>query len=435
MLFRSVVPVCQGEHFHELLNKAGVTTELHLVDGGGHGMGMYAPENLEAMTSFLERARSSKAVKEDFVPCASNQPGKQYPMVNSERIVRAQLKAPNATTVKLDLGGVKYPLKRDENGVWTGDSAPQDEGFHYYQYEVDGASVPDPNSLYYYGASRWGSGIEIPAHDQDFYAVKNVPHGDLREVSYWSETNKAMRHCFIYTPPGYEKNKKKRYPVLYLQHGGGENEYGWAEQGKTALIMDNLIAEGKAEEFIIVMDNGTWTMPRPAAPVQRPAGQQAPARLQGAQQAPGMGLPSNWADGFMNTLINDIIPMVDSRYRTKADSKYRAMAGLSMGGLQTKTITMANPDVFSALGIFSGGVISVEEAAQTKGFRDAYKLVFISFGSREVETPRYGHDPKVVTEELKASGMNAHYYVSPETAHEWQTWRRSLYQFAQLLFK
>jgi enterochelin esterase family protein len=395
-------------------------------------MGMYAPENLEAMVSFLERVRISKAVKEDFVPSASNQPGKQYPMVNSERIVRAQLKAPNATTVKLDLGGVKYPLKRDENGVWTGESAPQDEGFHYYQFEVDGASVPDPNSLYYYGASRWGSGIEIPAHDQDFYAVKNVPHGDLREVNYWSETNKAMRHCFIYTPPGYDKNKKKRYPVLYLQHGGGENEYGWAEQGKTALIMDNLIAEGKAEEFIIVMDNGTWTMPRPAAPAQRPA---APARPQGAQQAPGMGLPSNWADGFMNTLIKDIIPMVDSRYRTIADSKHRAMAGLSMGGMQTKAITLANPDVFSALGIFSGGVISVEEAAQAKGFREAYKLVFISFGSREVETPRYGHDPKVVTEELKASGMNAHYYVSPETAHEWQTWRRSLYQFAQLLFK
>ena len=161
-------------------------------------------------------------------------------------------------------------------------------------------------------------------------------------------------------------------------------------------------------------------MPRPAQP---------------AQQAPGMGLPSNWADGFMNTLINDIIPMVDSRYRTIADNKHRAMAGLSMGGMQTKSITMANPDVFSALGIFSGGVISAEEADQAKGFRDAYKLVFISFGSREVETPRYGHDPKVVTEELKASGMNAHYYVSPETAHEWQTWRRSLYQFAQLLFK
>jgi enterochelin esterase family protein len=348
-------------------------------------------------------------------------------MVNSERIVRAQLNAPDAVTVKLDIGGVKYPMKRNAEGVWTGDSAPQDEGFHYYQFEVDGASVPDPGSLYYYGASRWGSGIEVPAHDQDFYALKNVPHGDIREVHYWSQTNNQMRHCFIYTPPGYDKNRKKRYPVLYLQHGGGENEYGWPEQGKTGLIMDNLIAEGKAEEFIIVMDNGTWARPRPAAG-------QMPARPQG-QRGQGMGLPSNWADGFMNTLINDIIPMVDSRYRTIADRKHRAMAGLSMGGMQTKAITMKNPDVFSALGIFSGGIITAEEAAQTEGFKEAYKLVFLSYGSRELENPRYGGNQKEIIDELKASGVNAHFYVSPETAHEWQTWRRSLYQFAQLLFK
>ena len=423
----NVVPHCQGVHFHELLSKAGVMTEFHSVDGGGHGMGMYAPENLEAMVTFLEKARIAKAVKEDFVPSSSNQPGKQYPMVNSERIVRAQLKAPDAVTVKLDIGGVKYPMKRNAEGVWTGDSAPQDEGFHYYQFEVDGASVPDPGTLYYYGASRWGSGIEVPAHDQDFYALKNVPHGDIREVHYWSQTNNQMRHCFIYTPPGYDKNRKKRYPVLYLQHGGGENEYGWPEQGKTGLIMDNLIAEGKAEEFIIVMDNGTWARPRPAAG-------QMPARPQG-QRGQGMGLPSNWADGFMNTLINDIIPMVDSRYRTIADRKHRAMAGLSMGGMQTKAITMKNPDVFSALGIFSGGIITAEEAAETEGFKEAYKLVFLSYGSRELENPRYGGNQKEIIDELKASGVNAHFYVSPETAHEWQTWRRSLYQFAQLLFK
>ena len=191
--------------------------------------------------------------------------------------------------------------------------------------------------------------------------------------------------------------------------------------------MDNLIAEGKAEEFIIVMDNGTWARPRPAAG-------QMPARPQG-QRGQGMGLPSNWADGFMNTLINDIIPMVDSRYRTIADRKHRAMAGLSMGGMQTKAITMKNPDVFSALGIFSGGIITAEEAAQTEGFKEAYKLVFLSYGSRELENPRYGGNQKEIIDELKASGVNAHFYVSPETAHEWQTWRRSLYQFAQLLFK
>ena len=408
----NVVPYCQGVHFHELLTKAGVVTEFHTVEGGGHGMGMYAPETLETMVTFVEKARISKAVKEDFAPSASNQPGHQYPMVNSERIVRAQLKAPDAVTVKLDIGGVKYPMKRDADGVWTGDSAPQDEGFHYYQFEVDGASVPDPGSLYYYGASRWGSGIEVPAHDQDFYALKDVPHGDVREVYYWSETNKQMRHCYVYTPPRYDQDKKKRYPVLYLQHGSGESEHGWAQQGRTGLIMDNLIAEGKAEEFIIVMDNGTWI---------RPLGT--------------TGRPANWAEGFMNTLINDIIPMVDSRYRTKADRKHRAMAGLSMGGMQTKAITMQNPDVFSALGMFSGGVITAEEAAQTKGFKEAYDLVFISYGSHELKNPRWGQNQEATTAELKASGMNAHFYVSPETAHEWQSWRRSLYQFAQLLFK
>lgn len=410
----NVVPHCQGVHFYELLDKAGVDTELYLQEGAGHGMGMYTEGNLKAMTDFLDRVRAVEP-KDDFVPNASNQPGHQYPMVNSERIVRAQLKAPDAVTVKLDIGGVKYPMKRDADGVWTGDSAPQDEGFHYYQFEVDGASVPDPGSLYYYGASRWGSGIEVPAHDGDFYALKDVPHGDVREVYYWSETNKQMRHCYIYTPPGYDKDKKKRYPVLYLQHGSGESEHGWTQQGKAGLIMDNLIAEGKAEEFIIVMDNGSW------------------ARPQGMQR--GAGRPSNWADGFMNTLINDIIPMVDSRYRTKADRKYRAMAGLSMGGMQTKAITMKNPKVFSALGMFSGGVITAEEAAQTEGFKNAYDLVFISYGSHELKNPRWGQNQEATTAELKASGMNAHFYVSPETAHEWQSWRRSLYQFAQLLFK
>ena len=370
-------------------------------------------------------------VKEDFKPATTNQQGKQYPMVNSERVVRAQVTAPDAKEVLFDIGDVKYQLTKDENGVWTGDTAPQDEGFHYYQIWVDGAATPDPNSLYYYGASRWGSGIDIPAHDEDFYALKNVPHGDLREVYYYSKTNDAMRHCFIYTPASYDTDLNKRYPVLYLQHGGGENEHGWAEQGKTALIMDNLIAAGLAEEFIVVMDNGTWSMPRPAAAPQG-APQGAPqARPQGGP----MGMPAGWADGFKNTLINDIIPMVDAKYRTIADKEHRAMAGLSMGAMQTKSITMSVNDVFSKIGLFSGGTISAEEADSVPGFRETYDLVFVSFGGHEVENPRGGVDPGEITKGLKASGMNAHYYVSPETAHEWQTWRRSLYQFAQLVFK
>ena len=390
-------------------------------------------------------------VKEDFVPSPNNQPGKQYPMVNSERCVRVRVEAPDAQSVKLDIGGVKYDLAKGEDGAWIGESAPQDEGFHYYQLNIDGANVPDPSSLYYYGASRWGSGIDVPAADQDFYAVKNVPQGQMREIYYWSEVNKAMRHCFVYTPAEYDQNTDKRYPVLYLQHGGGENEYGWPQQGHTAQIMDNLIAEGKAQPFIIVMENGTWTMPRPAGGQgprpgmgqgpqgQRPQGQRPPQGQQGQRPRGGFGLPNGWADGFANTLIKDVIPMIDSRFRTIADKEHRAMAGLSMGGMQTKSITVAHPEVFSSLGIFSGGTITVDDTKNNPEFAQGLKLVFVSFGSRELENRVSGFgdgtDPKQETEALAASGVNAHFYVSPGTAHEWQSWRRSLYQFAQLLFK
>ncbi len=380
-------------------------------------------------------------VKEDFVPSPNNQPGKQYPMVNSERCVRVRVEAPEAQSVKLDIGGVKYDLVKGEDGAWIGESAPQDEGFHYYQLNIDGANVPDPSSLYYYGASRWGSGIDVPAADQDFYAVKNVPQGQMREIYYWSEVNKAMRHIFVYTPA--------EYPVLYLQHGGGENEYGWPQQGHTAQIMDNLIAEGKALPMIIVMENGSWTMPRPAMGQggpqgQRPAmGQRPPQgqRPQGQGQRPrgGFGMPSGWADGFANTLIKDCIPYIDSHFRTIADNKHRAMAGLSMGGMQTKSITVAHPEVFSSLGIFSGGTITVDDTKNNPEFAKGLQLVFVSFGSRELENraPGFGDgtNPQTETEELAKSGVNAHFYISPGTAHEWQSWRRALYQFAQLLFK
>lgn len=368
-----------------------------------------------AAALLLSASLLSAQVREDFRPSSSNQPGKEYPMVNSEGRVRVRVEAPEASRVLLDIGGVKYELVNDGNGVWTGESAPQDEGFHYYQLNIDGASVPDPGSLYFYGAGRWGSGIEIPAADEDFYALKNVPQGQMREMYYYSEVNDAMRHCFVYTPAEYDRNPDKRYPVLYLQHGGGENEYGWPEQGKTAHIMDNLIAAGKAVPFIIVMDNGSWS---------RPAG----------SHGEGNGLPSNWADNFMNTLIKDIIPMIDSNFRTIADREHRAMAGLSMGGMQTRAITLAHPEMFSSLGIFSGGTITLEEAEKSEGFIEGNDLVFVSYGSREVENRRQG-DPADDVAELKAAGLNAHYYVSPQTAHEWQSWRRSLYQFAQLLWK
>jgi enterochelin esterase family protein len=413
------------------------------------------------MTAAFFAVMASAQVVEDFKPASTNQEGHQYPMVNSQRMVRAQISAPEAKSVKLDIGGVKYDLVKNAEGVWTGESAPQDEGFHYYQLNIDGASVPDPGSKYYYGASRWGSGIDIPAADEEFYTVKNVPQGSVNEVYYYSTVTEKMRHCYIYLPAEYNKNPNKKFPVLYLQHGMGENETGWSAQGKTGIIMDNLIAEGKAVPFIIVMDNGLNAQPAHPDTTQnanpfggfpgmgpRPQGQGG-ARPQGAPQGmrPGGGQGQRPGGGpggrpggprrgfggfsdFQSVLLKDIIPMVENNYRVIADTEHRALAGLSMGGMQTHMITLANPTKFAYVGMFSGGTFRTEELQDAKDFKKTNKVLFMSCGSRE---NRMGVDK--AAEDLRAIGINAHSYVSPETAHEWQTWRRSLYQFAQLLFK
>ena len=394
---------------------------------------------------------SVQAEVEDFKPAASNQDNKQFPAVNSKRQVRAQISAPQAKFVGLDIAGKIYEMTKDENGLWTGTSEPQDEGFHYYQLNIDGASVPDPNSLYYYGASRWGSGIEVPSADQDFWQVKNVPQGSVSEVFYWSTYTEKMRRCHVYLPHEYFTNPTKKFPVLYLQHGMGENEYGWAEQGHTAQILDNLIAEGKAVPCIIVMDNGLNTQrpgeaggfggfggPRPqgaagAAP-QGPRPQGAPGqggqRPQGGQRRGGFGGFGGFSEGFKNVLFNDIIPMVEKNYRVIADPQHRAYAGLSMGGMQAREITLANPDKFAYVGSFSSGAWNVDQVKNSEGFAKNVKLLFMSGGGKEnmgcVEAA------KNIKEQL---GMNAVGYESPGTAHEWHTWRRSLFEFSQLIFK
>lgn len=384
------------------------------------------------LTGGMFSAQSQTSVVEDFKPSTVNQPGKEYPQVNSEGRVRVQISAPEAHKVQLDIGAVKYDLVKDDKGIWTGESAPQDVGFHYYQLNIDGASVPDPGSLYFFGAGRWGSGIEIPSDDQDFFALKDVPHGELREVPYFSKTSNSVRRAYIYTPPGYDKNNSKRYPVLYLQHGMGENETGWGNQGHTNLIMDNLIAEGKAVPFIVVMENSSVNFERPRGP--RP---ENTAGADSTRRGPGGPGSFDFAGEFKNILLNDLIPYVEANYRVAADRNNRAMAGLSMGGMQTRIITLANPEVFSHVGMFSGGSISMEDIEKTPDFKKNVKLLFISYGSRELEGPRrgFGGDPKENTAALKVAGMNTHFYVSPGTAHEWHSWRRSLYQFAQLAFK
>jgi len=363
-------------------------------------------------------AQKTQTIVEDFKPSSTNQPGRDYPMVNSEGRVRVQIKAPEAQRVQLDISAVKYDLVKDTGGVWTGESAPQDEGFHYYQLWIDGAAVPDPSSLYFYGAMRWGSGIEVPAKDQDFYALKNVPHGQVREIYFPSNSTATIRRAFVYTPAEYEKNIKKRYPVLYLQHGWGEDETGWSNQGKVGLIMDNLIAEGKAKPFIIVMTYGM------------------------TNEIKFGGLREFDIKPFQTVLVNELIPFIDANFRTLSDQPYRAMAGLSMGSMETKMITLSNTDKFSHIGLFSGSSISMDDVNKIPKFKENIKLVFVSFGSREIDNMKkrpapavFGEDPAENIENLKKAGINAHFYVSPETAHEWQSWRRSLREFAILLFK
>ncbi len=361
----------------------------------------------------------------DWKPAPSNQAGKQHPQVNSEGRVKFRIVAPEAKSVGCTFRDSSEFTKGDD-GAWYGHTRPLDEGFHYYAIKIDGAEVPDPNSRYFYGSSRWGSAVEIPAKDADFYALKNVPHGQLREVHYFSKSSDKLRRIYVYTPPDYDKSTRKRYPVLYLQHGGGENETGWGSQGHAGLIMDNLIAEGKAKPFIIVMENGGVSGPRPTNAAPAGAG-------------PGGSGGFNFS-AFEKVVTEDLIPYIDANFRTIAKQPQRAMAGLSMGGMQTRAIAPAHLDKFSHIGVFSGGSIAPTNITDIAKFKKAVKLVFISYGSSELGTNRvggrgFGGDPKEATAALKASGVNAVFYESPKTGHEWLAWRRSLREFAPLLFK
>lgn len=343
------------------------------------------------------------SIKEDFKPSTKNQPGQQYPQVNSQGYVRLRVEFPEARSVVASLGGGKgTPLRKTYDGSWVGTTAkPEDEGFHYYHLTVDGGVANDPGAMHYFGGTRWESGIEIPAHDGDTYAVKNVPHGKVQQVLFWSESTQTTRTAYVYTPPMYDKNRK-RYPVLYLQHGWGENETAWMNQGHANLIMDNLIAEGKAEPFIIVTTYGMTNE----------------VRFGGLQQFT--------AEDFEKVLVDELVPYIDANFRTRADKWHRAMAGLSMGAFETRLITLRRPEAFGYYGLMSGGTYSPADIKDPKQVR----LIFQSTGSKE--NPDAIHKS---VEELKAAGHNAVGYVSEGTAHEFQTWRRSLREMAQLLFK
>jgi enterochelin esterase-like enzyme len=400
-----------------------------------------------ALTSGMAFAQNQAAIKEDFKPSSLNQPFQEYPQVNSQGYARFRIVAPQADSVRVTLGlggrgGTR--LTKGADGAFTGTTAgPLDEGFHYYHLVVDGGIFNDPGTGNFYGSQRWESGIEIPAKDQDFYALKDVPHGHMQQVLFPSKSTKTSRVANVYTPPGYEKGNTK-YPVLYLQHGWGENETSWAIQGKTNLIMDNMIAQGRIKPFIVVM---TYGMTNTGAPIgRRPATSAAgatPPAAGGVAPAPaprpGMGAPGVVPNGvtageptgvgaFQTVLLDELIPYVDSHFRTIANRDNRAMAGLSMGGFETHTITIAKPEVFGYWGLMSGGNYT---PAQLQG-KMKPKLVYITYGSKET---RGAEALPKVEADLKAAGYKVGTYVSPGTAHEFQTWRRSLYQMAPLLFK
>lgn len=379
---------------------------------------------------------------EGTFPNEHNLDGAQWPRIDEKGHTYFKVFAPHAKSVQISF---RDSMTRSDDGYWTYISPePEAVGFHYYQLIIDSVYVADPATKSYYGMSKWVSAIEIP-EGLDYDKTQDVPHGEVRMKKYWSEMTQAWRTCYVYTPPMYDQDTEKRYPVLYLQHGGGEDETGWVFQGRMGDIIDNLIAEGKAVPMIIVMDRGYATLPG-SEPMQRFDDPRMNAFLAGASTPEGAPAvrrertPVNFMRSvFPELLVKEIVPMIDSSFRTKTDRENRAMAGLSMGGGHTFQVVMPNLDKFAYLGGFSGGAGSVEQIDElyngifndTKKFNEHIKLMFLSIG--EEERPER---VKAFSDVLKAKGLqNIKYYESPESAHEWLTWRRSLREFAPLLFK
>jgi enterochelin esterase-like enzyme len=369
-------------------------------------------------------------------PAVTNVMGAEYPKVHADLSVTFRVKAPDAKKVQVDLGK-PWDMERDSEGVWSVTIPPQVPGFHYYYLAIDGVRVSDPASESFYGVGRYSSGIEIPEAGADYYQIKDVPHGQVRNFRYYSKTVAGWRRAFVYTPPDYDTNLKGRYPVLYLQHGGGEDETGWPVQGRVDIILDNLIAEKKALPMILVMDKGYALKPGETFPQRPPAGQ-------AQRPAAGQTRRPFFSRTFEEVVINDLIPAVDSSFRTLTDRDHRAMAGLSMGGMQAFQITMNNLDKFAWIGGFSGsgggmgGQFDAKTAfngvlADAAAFNKRVKLVWIGIGTKEPE--RMYASVHNFHEALTQAGIQHVYYESPGTSHEWLTWRRDLYEFAPRLFR
>ena len=369
-------------------------------------------------------------------PAPSTVRGQEYPRILPDRRVVFRARMPDAKTVAVrargndsGMGADTYAMKPIGEGAWETTIGPIRSGFHYYELLVDGHAMNDPASQTYFGWARPTSGLEVPDDTLTFYFPKDVPHGEIRIRPYLSKVTGLTRTAYVYTPPGYDQNPNTRYPVLYLQHGSGENETSWTWQGRVNFIMDTLIAEGKARPMLVVMDQGYATRAGAAPAATAPAGQR--------------GAGAGQADAFQDVVLRDLIPAIDANYRSLTDRRNRAIAGLSMGAGQAVRIGFGNHEVFASVGAFSGGggggrggapfdrqTAYSGVMADVAAFNKKFDLFWIGFGDLE---GGYANGKKLHSA-LEAAGIN-HVWFETLGSHEWQVWRKSLYDFAPRLFR
>ncbi len=362
----------------------------------------------------------SMVTAQSGIPAATNIAGKEYPQILPDNRVVFRLKAPEAQKIQIDLGK-KYDMVKDDEGFWTVTTEPQIPGFHYYSLVIDDVSVADPASETFYGMGRMSSGIDIPEKGVDFYKIKDVPHGALSSKYYYSKVTNSWRRLFVYTPPGYDTDHDEHYPVMYIQHGGGEDERGWAVQGRTDIILDNLIAEGKAERMLVVISNGNIN-------------------------SGIFGYSSEGMAAFKEEMTNNIVPFIDKNYRTIPETNKRAICGLSMGGGQSFYVGLESLDYFGSIGIFSTGLFGgIRNPAgnefdaekeipgllsNSKSFNEKLNLFYISVGEQDARI----EFTKKAVEKFRSNDLKVEFATFPGD-HEWQVWRKSLYDFASRVFK
>lgn len=388
-----------------------------------------------ALTLLLSSGICVAADSDEFTPATTNVWDAQYPRVDARGRVQLRVKAPDAAKVKINFwSGPKADMEKQADGSWTFTSPPLAPGLHYYVINVDGLDASDPGSQAFFGGTRFTSAVEVPEAGATYYAIQDVPHGQVREITYSSKVTGTWRRALVYLPPGYDDQPRNRYPVLYLQHGGGEDETGWTRQGRANVILDNLIAKGEAKPMIVVMAYGY---------ARRAGAVPPPPSVFGSPEM--MKAMMEMAKTFEDDVTQALIPFVDKTFRTLSDRDHRAMAGLLMGGMQTFQITLNHLDLFSHIGGFSGaaGLMTDHKLDPKTDFNGAFAdpaafakrvhLLWLGVGSVEPERMRNGI--RSLHESLETAGIAHVYYESPDTDHEWQTWRRDLKDFAPRLFK